>query len=230
MRILSIDTTGKVINIALSYNGRILNIERDTQLHNYESIIPLIKSILKKSRLNIHQIDYFGVCVGPGSFTGIRIGLSAMKALAYSTKKPLIAYKSLDLLAWMVKEEYCGLLCIMQDARRNNIYSAAFNNQRGFRRITPYLLVGIAQLLKKLKKINKENLSLYFYGDVAPHYKNEIRRFFPGSTILHNQNIGLKGQAMISLTKNNLRKKCNSFELLPFYMYPKDCQVRKAKK
>lgn len=233
MRILVIDTTSRVINIALSCsNGEVFTIKRDIQLNNYEDIVSLIRSISRKSKVQIQQIDYFGVCTGPGSFTGIRIGLSAMKALAYSTNKPLIGYKSLDLLAWMVKEKekFSGLLCIIQDARRNNIYSAVYSNGRSFRRITPYLLIGVPQLLRELKKLNKKNLTLYFYGDMVSHYKSDIRKSFSNSIILNHQYTNLKNQAMISLTKDNLSQKSNSFEVLPFYMYPKDCQVRKPKK
>ncbi|MDD5005284.1 MAG: tRNA (adenosine(37)-N6)-threonylcarbamoyltransferase complex dimerization subunit type 1 TsaB [Candidatus Omnitrophica bacterium] len=230
MKILSIDTTNRDINIALSYNGKVFSIEKGVQTNDYESIVSLIRTILKKSKLNIKQIDYFGVCTGPGSFTGIRIGLSAVKALAYSMKKPLIGYNSLDLIAETVKGEFSGILCVMQDARRNNIYSAVYNNCRGFSRITPYLLGDVIQLLKRLRELNKKNSNVYFYGDMILHYKDDIRKYFPHSTMLPPKDGNSKSQAMISLISDNLKQKCNSFRLLPFYMYPKDCQVGKIKK
>lgn len=229
-KILSIDTTSRVIDVALSFDGKSFSIERDVRLSEYEGIISLIKLILKKSRLGIEQIDYFGVCTGPGSFTGMRIGLSVMKALAYSTGKPLIGFGSLDLLARMVKDKFCGLLCIMQDAKRNNIYSAVFDNTGKLRRISPYLLLDAPQLLKKIKKLNKKTRDLYFYGDMVSHYKEDIKKVFPESKFLEYHDLKLKGKAIISLTKDNLRQRCNSFEILPFYMYPKDCQVRKPVK
>ncbi|MBL7197246.1 MAG: tRNA (adenosine(37)-N6)-threonylcarbamoyltransferase complex dimerization subunit type 1 TsaB [Candidatus Omnitrophica bacterium] len=230
MRILSINTTSRVMDVALSSNGKIFGIERDIRLNDYEGIVSLIKLILKRSRLKLEQIDYFGACNGPGSFTGIRIGLSVMKALAYSTGRPLIGFRSLDLLAWMAKDKFSGLLCIMQDARRNNIYSAVFSNNRGLRKISPYLLLGISQLLREIKKLNRKKIDLYFYGDIVSYYKDDIKKFFPSSILLQQQEFNLKSQAIISLTKDNIKQKCNSFELLPFYMYPKDCQVRKPVK
>ena len=230
MRILAIDTTSKVINIALSYNDKIIKIHKDAKVNDYESIVFLISSILEKSKLKIQQIDYFGVCIGPGSFTGIRIGLSTMKALAYSTNKPLVGYKSLDLIAHMLKEEFSGLLCIMQDARRSNLYSAIFSNHRSLKKVSPYLLVEISQLIKQIKKLSKKREDLYFYGDMVSDYKDTIKKAFPNSIILNDRGNNSIGQAMISLTKDNIKKRKNSFELLPFYMYPKDCQVRRPNK
>lgn len=231
MRILAVDTTSRIVNIALSSPNFFLSIERDVQVNNYESIVSLIESILKKSRLKIEEVDYFGACVGPGSFTGIRIGLSTMKALAYSVNRPIVGFRSLDAISYSVKDVFFGLLCIMQDARRNNIYSSVFSNYRDFRRISPYLLTDIPQLLRKLKKLNNKNKNLYFYGDAVSIYKDQIKDNFPHSIILHQKMNSLKrGRAMISLTKENLKYKCNSFNLLPFYMYPKDCQVRKTEK
>ena len=230
MRILSINTTSRVMDVALSSNGKIFGIERDIRLNDYEGIVSLIKLILKRSRLKLEQIDYFGVCIGPGSFTGIRIGLSTMKALAYSTNKPLVGYKSLDLIAHMLKEEFSGLLCIMQDARRSNLYSAIFSNHRSLKKVSPYLLVEISQLIKQIKKLSKKREDLYFYGDMVSDYKDTIKKAFPNSIILNDRGNNSIGQAMISLTKDNIKKRKNSFELLPFYMYPKDCQVRRPNK
>ncbi len=230
MKILAINTTSGVIDVVLSSDKKISSIERDMRFNDYEGVVTLISLILKKSRLKLGQIDYFGVCTGPGSFTGMRIGLSVMKALSYSTGKPLVGFGSLDLLACIVKDKFKGLLCIMQDARRNNIYSSIFNNNNKLSRISPYLLLEIISLLKKVKRIYKKKKNLYFYGDIASHYQDEIRRFFPNSIILKQKSSRLKSQAIISLTRNNIRKRCNSFEVLPFYMYPKDCQVRKPAK
>lgn len=226
MKILAIDTTSRIINIALSTNGKIFCINKDIQSNDYESSISLIKSILKKAKLKISQIDYFGVCVGPGSFTGIRIGLSTIKALAYSKDKPIIGFKSLDILAEMLKDKFSGLLCIMQDARRNNIYSAVFGNNGLLQRVSQYFLCDIPQLLNKVKKINKKNHKIYFYGDAVIHYKDDIKKFFPHSILLYQKDHSLKAQAMISIIINNLKMKSNPLQLFPFYIYPKDCQVR----
>jgi tRNA threonylcarbamoyladenosine biosynthesis protein TsaB len=230
MKILSIDTTSRIINIALLNNGRVFSIEKDIQSIDYESVVSLIKAILGRAKLEIEEIDYFGACTGPGSFTGIRIGLSTIKALAYSINKPIIGFKSLDLLAWLVKDKFSGLLCIMQDAKRDNLYSAVFRSDTVLRRISPYLLAEIPQVLKEIKKLNKKNDDIYFYGDIVLDYKDDIEKAFSYSIMLSHQRDSFRGLAMISLIQDNLRQKCNSFELLPFYIYPNDCQVRKSAK
>lgn len=240
-KILSIDTTGSDTTIALFCNGKFFSINRNIKSKNYESIISLINLLLDKSKLNIRQIDYFAVCVGPGSFTGIRIGLSSAKALAYCMNIPLIGYRSLDIYAWMNKDDFRGLLCIMQDARRNNIYSAVFSNYDGFKRIGPYGLGDIWQLLEKLKRIKKEfsnrisdnyraTPDLYFYGDIVSHYQDDIKQAFPHSTIISGKDRRHKAKAMIFLSKSYQREKSNSFSLTPFYMYPKECQIKTVRK
>jgi len=227
MKILSINTTDNIMEVALSFGERIYSLKRDIRINDYEGIVFLIDLVLKKAKLRLSQIDYFGVCTGPGSFTGMRIGISVMKALAYSTGKPLIGFGSLDLLAWAVKDKFSSLLCVMQDAKRNNIYSAVFSRNKNISRISPYLLLDINRLLNKIKELNKENADLYFCGNVALFYQDKIERMFPNSKFLQDKDINLKAEAIISLTKENIKKKSNSFKLLPFYMYPKDCQVRK---
>lgn len=227
MNILSINTTTRIIDVALLCKNKIFSIEKDVRLADYEDVVCLIKSILKKEKLKLRQIDYFGVCIGPGSFTGMRIGLSAMKALAYSIDKPLIGLGSLDAEAFAVKDRFCGQLCIMQDAKRNNAYAAVFNNNKKLRRISPYLLLEISQSLKEVKRFSKNNANLYFYGDIVSHHKENIKKIFPNSKFLEHAEANLRSRALILLTKDNIKQKSSSFDLLPIYMYPRDCQVNK---
>ena len=230
MNILAINTTTRIINVALDYKGRFFSTENDINLNGYEDVVSLIRALLKKANSRLEQIDYFGACIGPGSFTGMRIGLSAMKALAYSTKKPLIGFGSLDLEAHEVKDKFCGLLCIMQDAKRNNVYGAIFDNQNKLCRLSPYLLLDLATILREVKKINKKRKDLYFYGDIVSRHKDEIKKIFPNANFIEFENGDLRGMALISLTKINLKRKSSPFNLLPLYMYPRDCQVRRTLK
>ena len=130
----------------------------------------------------------------------------------------------------MVKDKISGLLCIAHDARRNNIYSAVYRNNNGFKMVTPYSLSGIDDLLSNIKKINKKSLPVYFYGDIVLSYKDKIRNFLPDYKIIPDHNSMLRSKAMISLVENNRVKKSNPFKVLPFYMYPRDCQVNKQTK
>ena len=226
--ILSIDTSGRVIDVALSSQSRIINLQSGFSPDNYEGVVCLIESVLRKAGLELKDIDCFGACIGPGSFTGMRIGLSVMKALAYSQRKQIIGFSSLELLAHTVKDRFRGLLCIMQDAKRNNVYSAVFRNNNRLSRIGSYLLLGPQQLLKEIKKIYKRGTDLYFYGDAASIYKDQIMQSFPDAVILPYREEKSRGQAIISLTKDNAGRRISPFKILPLYMYPKDCQVRKS--
>jgi tRNA threonylcarbamoyladenosine biosynthesis protein TsaB len=230
VNILAIDTTSRAVNVALAKNKKIFSVEKDLNPGEYEEIISLINTICRKSKVKLEDLDYFGVCNGPGSFTGMRIGLATVKALGYSLNKPVVAYKSLDLLAWMVKDEFSGLLCVMQDARRDNVYSAVYSKNSHLKRITPYILTGFAELSKKLKHLRRKSSKIYFYGDAAWHYKDKIKEFFCEYKIIKDYHAKLKSRAMISWVKNNINTKKSAFRILPFYMYPRDCQVNKQVK
>jgi tRNA threonylcarbamoyladenosine biosynthesis protein TsaB len=227
MKILVINTAASIIDIALYSDGVIFGIERHVRLNEYEDVVSLIASLLKKQKLGFEQIDYFGVCLGPGSFTGIRIGLSAMKAIAYSARKPLVGFKSLDLLAWTARGSFRGTLCVIQDAKRSNFYSAVFYNNGKIKRASQYLLLSFPQLMEEIKDLNKKNVQLYFYGEMAVNHKDDIIRIFPAAKLLQDGNVSLRRKAMIELTKANIAGKTDAFSIMPFYMYPRDCQVRK---
>jgi len=229
VNLLSVDTTSREMTVALSKQGGVFSKTKSIGLNNYENIISLIENLLKRAALKISQIDILGVCVGPGSFTGIRIGLSTLKALAYANNIPIVEFKSLDLDASMIKERF-GLLCVMRDARRNNVYTALYSKNRAINRISNYSLCSVSEALNKLKKIAKSKKSLSFYGDAVYCYDTDIKRVFPDAKILLKKNNQYKANAMISMVRDNTRKKFNAFTIKPFYMYPRDCQVRKTKK
>lgn len=132
MRILALDTTGQGCSVAVAENGELLA-EVDFQKKETHSrhIMGLIDAILKVSDLTIHDIDGFAVSRGPGSFTGLRIGLSTIKGLAMVTGKPVVGVSSLDALALNVPftdRPVCALI----DARKNEVYMARYRLEHGW--------------------------------------------------------------------------------------------------
>lgn len=131
MKILAIETATAVCGTAVVENGQGIAGRSVEALHVHsEKIISLIDDVLSASRLHINEIDGIAVSIGPGSFTGLRIGLSTAKGLAYAAGKPVVPIATLESLAWNVVRnvniEHGSLVFPMIDARRNEVYAAGY--------------------------------------------------------------------------------------------------------
>lgn len=128
--ILNIDTATSVCSIALAKEGQILGIKENTEGLNHSVLLgTFIDELLKEFNMEVKQLDAIAVSMGPGSYTGLRIGVSMAKGLCYGGQKPLIAVNTLQALARSVsdklKEE--AWYCPMIDARRMEVYTAFFD-------------------------------------------------------------------------------------------------------
>ena len=134
MRILAIDCSAKSVSVAIAENGKLvaegfLNIK----LTHSETLMPIMEQTLSNARLTLKDIDAFAVTAGPGSFTGIRIGISAVKGLAFPENKPVFAFSTLEAtsLGLLGKSLFTGIICCLMDARRNQFYNALFKLEKG---------------------------------------------------------------------------------------------------
>lgn len=133
--LLAVDTATERCGVAIFSNGYLqaelsLNIGGTHTKH----ILPAVETVLGLGRLTIADIDIFAVTKGPGSFTGLRIGISTLKGLAFAFGKPLVGISSLDVLARQAGGD-TALVCPMIDARRNEVYWRIF--QRSDRNLRP---------------------------------------------------------------------------------------------
>ena len=125
MNYLAIDTSSTHLTIALGYNKKVqYTFEEDIKLQHSCILMPEIEKLLLKSGANLNDIDVFACCVGPGSFTGIRIGVSAIKAFAFSFGKKVLPVTSFETLAYNKRSG--RNLCVI-DARHGNFYVQGFD-------------------------------------------------------------------------------------------------------
>lgn len=123
---LAIDTTAAVATAALFRDGTLIaEREADAGKKHAETLLPLIDDLLEENGMTIHNIDLFAVDIGPGSFTGVRIGVSLVNALAFATGKRIVAVDSLATLAQSVAKTEQPV-CAMIDARNGNAYAALY--------------------------------------------------------------------------------------------------------
>jgi len=128
--ILGIETSTKICSVAVSDGYKLLAIEEEGGEYSHsEKLTTFIQKVLERANLNLKSIDAIAISKGPGSYTGLRIGVSVAKGLCYSLNKPLIAIDTLQAMALgMLKNEKSELYCSMIDARRMEVYTALYDS------------------------------------------------------------------------------------------------------
>lgn len=136
MLILSIDTSGRTASCALLRDGVLLDTAaQDSMLDHSRLLLPLCQSLLEKQGLRLSDVDAFAAVIGPGSFTGIRIGAAAVKGFGWAQDKPCVGVSTLLAMAWGWQGEGC--VCCSLRARQGESYYAIFEKQgQSVRRLT----------------------------------------------------------------------------------------------
>jgi tRNA threonylcarbamoyladenosine biosynthesis protein TsaB len=132
MRLLAIETSTVTGAVALLEAGRVVAESRvSIAVTHGERLMAAIDGVLRSARWELADVQAFAVALGPGSFTGLRIGLSTVKGLAFATGKPVVGVPTLDALAWRLP--YCAYpVCPVLDARKNEVYAALYRTREGW--------------------------------------------------------------------------------------------------
>ncbi len=171
MNIFGMDTCCMSATVAVMSDDRLISqiVQNNKKTHS-QKIMPMIEFMLKEAELNLSELDAFAVAVGPGSFTGVRIGVATAKALAHGAGKPCIAVSALHALANNV-EGFDGIICPILDARRGQVYNALFKGE-GAERFTDDRAISIDDLCTELKTTDG---NIIFLGDGVPVYEGKIK-------------------------------------------------------
>jgi tRNA threonylcarbamoyladenosine biosynthesis protein TsaB len=223
MKILGIDTATKFLSLGICDGDRVCEYNMDLGTKHSILVIPTIERALDALGWSIKDIDYFACGLGPGSFTGIRVGLSLMKGLSWSQGKPIVGIPTLDILANNVKSNSAFIASIV-DARRSLVYSCIYKISKGVLvRSSSYMLSPIEELCRKIKN------NTIIVGDAAGLYKEKILMNTKGVVFLDKDCWYPKGHNIIKLAMEKIKAKkiSNAFTIEPIYLYPKECQIRK---
>lgn len=160
MKILAVDTSSAVCAVALLDNNVLINQKiLDNGMTHSENFMPLLDAVLKETNTLLDDIDLIACCVGPGSFTGIRIGIASIKAIAEVKNIKIIEVTSLESLAYNVENvENCTIISMI-DAKNSQVYCGIFDNECNLK--VPYIADGINIVLDKIKEYD----NIVFVGD-----------------------------------------------------------------
>jgi tRNA threonylcarbamoyladenosine biosynthesis protein TsaB len=187
--ILSIDSSTPVAGIAVSDGMQLLGeITLNTKNTHSEKLMPLVKHLLDELTLSVNDLDAIAVTQGPGSFTGLRIGMATAKGLAQGAGKKLIAVPTLDCLAQNLLH-YPGIICPIMNAQKKQVYTAIYRSGRNkLERLSDYQAIAVEQLAAQLKELKED---IWFVGDGVAAFADMFQellgdacRFADGHNIL----------------------------------------------
>lgn len=230
MNILAIETTGASASVAvINETGQIFEEYSTETLNHLQFLMPMVEKVLEKSKLQINDLTAIAASEGPGSFTGIRIGVSSARALAQALEIDCISVPTLKTFLYNI-ENYKGVLCPIFDARRSQVYGGAYKwgADHSILQLVEGKAYMLAELLELLKIVlEKGQDEVTFLGDGVEPYKAQIEEWQNSSL---NSNIQVKfadaesryqkssSVAKLALELFNEGKICGYNELKPNYM------------
>ena len=214
MFILSISTSSNICSVALLKDNSViseLNID-DDKTHSV-NLMPLINQILTSNNLKISDIGLITCDNGPGSFTGIRIGISTAKGLSYYNNMPIITITSLEALAYNVSKNN-GYICSLIDARNNQLYCGIFDNN--YNLCEDYISDDVNNVIHILNKYN----DVTFVGNGASLNDFFLNKDYKNIDVnIHSKNIGIAGYKRYRQNMYNPKD-----SILPIYLRPSQAE------
>ncbi|CUO03335.1 MAG: tRNA (adenosine(37)-N6)-threonylcarbamoyltransferase complex dimerization subunit type 1 TsaB [Sarcina ventriculi] len=184
MLVLSVDSSYSTATCALIKDDKILaEINLNDKKQHSIILMRLIDSILKEYEIDINDIDAFIISRGPGSFTGLRIGMATLKGLAFASKKPLISVSTLDALAYN-SISFQGIICPIMDALRDNIYTCLYKNENN--NLTPLIKEQCLNINELVTILKEQTLPIIFVGDGVAKHKEFLQENIPNSFFAPN--------------------------------------------
>ena len=225
MKILSIDTASNVCGVSILDDTRLVcKLDTNTGRTHSENLMPMIEDAFFKSNLSLKDINLIVCNVGPGSFTGIRIGIATVKAFNDSLAIACVGVSSLESLAYNVKDNLkeSEVVCSILDCKNDNCYFALYKKKNGTFEtlIEPQAetIESTLAILKSYCKDNLEDVSISFVGDGSEIYQNQIKETFISTkfasqklNVLDSYHLGLAGL-------EHYNSGCNFQEVLPLYL------------
>ncbi len=227
MKILAVDTSSKICAVAILEDNKVIDeIKLDNGKTHSENLMPIIKEILDRNSLNLSNFNLIAVSVGPGSFTGIRIGIATIKPMAEVYNLPVASVTSLETLARNIenKEKDFTIISLI-DAKNNQVYAGFFDTEYNLKE--EEIAEDIDEVLKRAGKYSK----IIFVGDGAIIHKEKIEENLKNRSIIFAEE---NNQSAINTGKIGYKKFLekdlkNADTILPIYLRKSQAERLKNK-
>lgn len=215
MKILAVDSSSVTASVAITENGKVLaeNFINNGLTHS-QTLMPMVKKTINESGISVKDIDLFAITHGPGSFTGVRIGIASVKGMADALNKKCLPISTLEAIAEPLKNEDV-IACAVMDARCNQVYTAIFNNGE---RLCDDKAVLIDELGEELKQYDKR---IVFIGDGSVLCYDKLHEIIQDCDVADEKIRYVHGESIGFVAENKIKngeEPINSANLVPFYL------------
>lgn len=217
MIVLSMDSSSLVTTVALLKDEHLLG-EFTLNFKREHSVILMekIEMLLKDCNVDISEVDGFVVSKGPGSFTGLRIGMATVKGLSMGSNKPYISVSSLDALAYSLIN-FNGIICPIMDALRDSVFTCMYKNNNGqLSKVIDYTALSLEELVAEIKD---KDQPVIFTGDGVYKYKEYLQTHLPNAQFAPNHLSVVKASSLGELGMAILKEgKQDDINSSPLYL------------
>lgn len=218
MKILAFETSAKAASVALLDDGKLLGENyQNTGMTHSQTLMVMAENLLQTAGLNAQNVDAVAVAAGPGSFTGVRIGVAAAKGFAWGRQIPCYGVSTLEAMARNLGT-WQGYVVPAMDARRNQVYTAIFHAEKGnLTRVEEDMAISLEELKEKIKNYPE---SVFLVGDGARLCYNTLLEEVPGLVLPpeHRMHQRAAGVALAAQVMVDAGEPGNGAELTPNYL------------
>ncbi len=215
MRILAVDTSSNVASAAIVDDNKLVcECVLNNKLTHSQTLMPMVDEVFRKSELSPLDIDVFAVSAGPGSFTGLRIGVTTIKGLAHAVNKPVCGVNTLEALAYNLP--FCPyIISPIMDARREQVYNAFYKWENGvLKEVTEPRAISLDDCLEELSELGEK---VVFLGDGVAVFRDKIKDTLKEQALFAPQLACTQRAACVAEAAKN-KETINYGELAPLYL------------
>ena len=218
MKTLALETSAKSVSVAVTEDGKVLaSSYQNIGLTHSVTLMPLLDGMLQNAGLTLKDMDLLAVAAGPGSFTGLRIGVSALKGLAWAEDKPCCGVSTLEAMALGFGAGR-GYVCPCMDARRSQVYNALFySDGKSLRRLKEDRAISLEELAAELEPLTEP---VYLVGDGSALTYRTLHDRIPGLVMPPEHRMHQRAAGVALLAEREIRqgKTCDANALTPNYL------------
>ena len=224
MKILAVDTSSEICSVAILENDNVIveNSLNDGKTHS-ENLMTIMENTLEENKIKLSDIDLIACSVGPGSFTGIRIGVSSIKAIAEVLDVPVAAVTSLETLAKNVEAKGVTIVSLI-DAKNDQVYAGIFDDE--YNKKEEYIADSIYTVIERVKEYD----NVIFVGNAAIKYKELLDSNFENVVVADNNLQSASSVGKIGYKKHKEKDLTSADTIMPMYLRKSQAERMKKEK
>ena len=218
MNILAVDTSATSASVCVALENKIIGeFSINTSLTHSQTLVPMIEQVIEKTGISMDSIDAIAVNAGPGSFTGVRIGVAAVKGIAFSRNIKCVSVSTLESMAYNMLDSEC-IVCAVMDARCSQVYNALFRISNGkVERLVEDRALSLADLKLDLQKYSEKIILVGDGAEITFNYlENSLQNVLLAS--VNNRTQKASSIACVAFEKIKNNETITASELMPVYL------------